>query len=57
MSKLDKLFKRKCSVCGNQYSKAFPNKIKLKTEDGVTKMKICDSCSDTLEQIKLKDLL
>lgn len=56
MSKMDKFFKRCCQLCGNVYSKTFPNKIKIKTADGFLKMKICDTCADTLEQIKLKDI-
>jgi hypothetical protein len=56
MSKMDKYFKRTCQLCGSVYSKTFPNKIKVKTSDGVLKMKICDSCANTLEEIKLKDI-
>ena len=56
MSKLDKFFKRKCQMCGNSYDKTFSDKIKMKTYDGIVKLKICPTCANTLEQMKLKDL-
>lgn len=56
MSKLDKFFKRTCELCGSTYNKTFPDKIKLKTHDGIVKLKICPSCANTLEHMKLKDI-
>jgi hypothetical protein len=56
MLKIDKLFKRKCQMCAESYDKTFSDKIKLKTQDGIVKLKICPECANTLEQMKLKDI-
>lgn len=56
--KFPKLFKVKCFFCPEMISKFKCDKIHIQHEDGkVIKASVCKKCADTLEAIRLKDLI